>query len=54
MHNSVERAQVLLDAGADPAIKNDKGQTAADMAVQEGNKEVLKILQSARPRAADG
>ena len=54
MHNSVERAQSLLDAGADPAIKNDKGQTAADMAVQKGNKEVLKILQSARRGGAGG
>jgi ankyrin repeat protein len=46
MHNSVERAQALLDAGADPAIKSDAGQTAADMAVQEGNKEVAELLMS--------
>ena len=37
MHNSVERAQVLLEAGADAAIKSDEGQTAADMAAQSGN-----------------
>ena len=46
MHNSVERAQALLEAGADPAIKSDEGQTAADMAAQNGNTEVLEILRS--------
>ena len=46
MHNSVERTQALLDAGADPAIKTDKGQTTADMAVQEGSREVAELLAS--------
>ena len=54
MHNSVERAQALLKAGADPAIKSDEGQTAADMAAQNGNREVLEILQSFRRSAASG
>jgi uncharacterized protein len=54
MHNSVERAQALLEAGADPAIKSDEGQTAADMAARMGNNEVLEVLQSANPRAANG
>ena len=46
MHNSVERAQALLDAGADPAVKSDAGQTAAEMAVQNGNREVVELLSS--------
>jgi ankyrin repeat protein len=46
MHNSVERAQALLDAGADPAVKSDADQTAADMAVQNGNREVVELLTS--------
>ncbi len=46
MHNSVERAQALLDAGADPAIKSDDGQTAADMAEQNGGREVTELLAS--------
>jgi uncharacterized protein len=44
MHNSVERAQALLDAGADRAVRSDAGLTAAEMAAQEGNKEVLELL----------
>ncbi len=54
MHNSVERARALLEAGADPAIKSDEGQTAADMTAQNGNKEMLEILQSFRRNAATG
>jgi ankyrin repeat protein len=46
MHNSVERAQALLDAGADPAIKSEDGQTAADMAEQNGGREVTELLAS--------
>jgi ankyrin repeat protein len=46
MHNSVERAQALLDAGADPAIKSEDGQTAADMAEQNGGREVTDLLAS--------
>lgn len=46
MHNSVERAQALLDAGADPAIKSDDGQTAADLAEQNGGREVTELLAS--------
>ena len=46
MHNSVERAQALLDAGADRAIRSDDGLTAAEMAEQKGNKEVLELLNS--------
>jgi len=30
--DSVEMVQALLDAGADPSLKNDDGQTAADKA----------------------
>lgn len=46
MHNSVERAQALLDTGADLAIKSDAGQTAADMAAQNGSREVVELLTS--------
>jgi ankyrin repeat protein len=28
-HDNVEMAQALLDAGADPSLKSDDGQTAA-------------------------
>jgi len=31
-HDNVEMAQALLEAGADPALRNDEGQTAADKA----------------------
>jgi ankyrin repeat protein len=44
MHNSVERAQALIDAGADGAIRSDDGLTAAQMAAQQGNQEVLELL----------
>jgi len=44
MHNSVERAHALLEAGADRAIRSDDGLTAAEMAAQKGNQEVLEML----------
>ena len=49
MHNSVERAQALLDAGADRTIRDDDGLTAAEMAAQKGNREVLEIILQATP-----
>jgi ankyrin repeat protein len=34
----------LLDSGADPNLKDDKGQTALDMAIKDGRHEGTEIL----------
>jgi ankyrin repeat protein len=44
MHNNVEMVNALLGAGADPAIKNDEGQTAADMAANAGATDVVELF----------
>ena len=36
-----EAVKLLLDGGAAPAIKNDQGETAADMARNEAIKEII-------------
>ncbi len=60
-HNSAPMIGLLMDAGADPTIKNAQGQTAEDVAKLNDNQEAaqaIKVLASARgtpsPTAADG
>jgi len=59
-HNSAPMIGLLMDAGADPAIKNQQGQTATDVATKNGNLEAAQailVLSSGRsvaaPAAAD-
>jgi uncharacterized protein len=40
-----ETIKVLLDAGADPGLENDMGQTAMDITVGRG--EIVKLLRAA-------
>jgi len=54
MHNSVERAEVLLAAGADPNIRSEAGLTAAEMAKNEGGKDVLELLSNRASAANNG
>jgi ankyrin repeat protein len=35
----------MLDAGADTTIRDIRGLTALDLAVQQGNEEALQLLQ---------
>ena len=44
--NSLEAAKILLDAGADFSIKNNKGQTALSIASGKNFTEMTKILQN--------
>ena len=54
-HNSAPMIGLLMDAGADPAIKNQLDQTAADIAEKNGNLEAAQaiiVLSSGRSAAA--
>lgn len=54
-HNSAPMIGLLMDAGADPAIKDQQGQTATDIAEKNGNLEAAQailVLGSARSAAA--
>lgn len=42
--NVVEAAQVLLEAGADPALRDLSGRCAIDFACDAGNEELLKLF----------
>jgi quinoprotein dehydrogenase-associated probable ABC transporter substrate-binding protein len=55
-HNSPPMIGLLMDAGADPDLKNSLGQTATDVAKINGNEEAgqaIKVLASTRSAAAD-
>jgi quinoprotein dehydrogenase-associated probable ABC transporter substrate-binding protein len=59
-NNSAPMIGLLMDAGADPALKNDKGQTAEDVAKLNDNQEAAQAIRvlsltraSAAPQAAD-
>ncbi len=46
---------MLIDAGADPTLKNSLGQTAADVAERNGNLEAqqaIKVLSAAKSASA--
>ncbi len=47
-----EMAETLLRYGADPALGNDEGKTSADIALERGHRELLRILERGRSRAA--
>jgi quinoprotein dehydrogenase-associated probable ABC transporter substrate-binding protein len=54
-HNSAPMIGLLMDAGADPSIKNNIGLTAADVAEKNGNLEAAQaivVLSTARSAAA--
>src|SRR3990170_4508478 len=54
-HNSAPMIGLLMDAGADPALKNQQGQTATDVAEKNGNLEAAQailVLSSGRSAAA--
>ena len=58
--NSAPMIGLLMDAGADPSVKNAQGQTAEDVANMNGNQEAaqaIKVLSASRaaqaPQAAD-
>ena len=46
--NKTEVLKVLLEYGADPAQKNDKGETAYDWAVREEHKSAIEMLKKLR------
>jgi ankyrin repeat protein len=53
-HNSAPMIGLLMDAGADPSIKNNIGLTAADVAEKNGNLEAAQaivVLSTARSAA---
>ena len=45
----LETAKLLLSRGANPALKNAEGRTAADLAEGEGHKAVAAALRAAAP-----
>lgn len=54
-HNNPPMIGMLIDAGADPALKNNLGQTAADVAERNGNLEAqqaIKVLSAAKSASA--
>jgi ankyrin repeat protein len=54
-HNSAPMIGLLMDAGADPAVKNKQGKTATDVAEMNGNQEAAQailVLGSGRSAAA--
>jgi ankyrin repeat protein len=54
-HNNAPMIGLLMDAGADPALKNAQGLTATDVAEKNGNLEAAQailVLGSARSAAA--
>jgi len=50
MNNYVNVVKMLLDAGADPFICNDSGQTAMDIAIDSSNQEIYNLLIEATER----
>lgn len=44
--NNLEAAKILLKAGADPTIKNNKNQTPLEKAKIEGRLEIAKLIES--------
>jgi quinoprotein dehydrogenase-associated probable ABC transporter substrate-binding protein len=60
-HNSAPMIGLLMDAGADPAVKNKQGKTATDVAEMNGNLEAAQAIlvlgsgrSAAAPAPADG
>jgi ankyrin repeat protein len=54
-HNNAPMIGLLMDAGADPTLKNAQGLTATDVAEKNGNLEAAQailVLGSARSAAA--
>jgi ankyrin repeat protein len=45
--NQVETAQTLLEAGADPNIRNNDGKTALDLALADGKMAIAQLLRQA-------
>jgi hypothetical protein len=43
-HNQVGVAKLLLSKGADGSVRNQQGQTARDLALETGNKDLMNIL----------
>ena len=48
---TLEAAKVLLESGADVEIKNDKGQTAEDVALAYSHPEIAALLQNVRQQS---
>jgi quinoprotein dehydrogenase-associated probable ABC transporter substrate-binding protein len=54
-HNNPPMIGILIDAGADPTLKNNLGETAADVAKHNGNLEAgqaIKVLSAAKSASA--
>jgi ankyrin repeat protein len=47
----VETVQLLLDAGADPAQRNDGGKLPLDIAIERGHAEIVGVLQPVAARS---
>jgi ankyrin repeat protein len=48
LNHRTANAKALLEAGADPSIKNDESKTALDIAKDSDAKEIVKLLEGAR------
>jgi len=45
--NDIKTAKLLIENGADVNAKNNDGKTALTIAAEEGNKEVIKVIEEA-------
>ena len=48
----METVRLLLEAGADRALKDDQGKTALHRAIERNNKEVVDLLRNWKPNAS--
>jgi len=51
-YGRMETLRLLLDKGADPQLRDNRGKTALQMASEEGHEDAAKLLQE-RAAAAD-
>ena len=50
-YNHLDIVRALIEAGANLDLKNNKGETALDIAIKEDNKEIIDILTKAENKA---
>jgi hypothetical protein len=46
-YGRIESVRLLLERGADPSLKDDRGKTAADIAAEQGHQAVAQLLRDA-------